>query len=182
MDCLIVLGAKLNARGEPGRVARLRLTHALNIWRELEGEPHLLLCGAPTHGTGVTEAQAMAAFALDYAKENFAPVLQERLAARLILEEDSHTTHATAVNTLALARSRQFRRLGLVSDTLHLPRAHYLFRRHFRPHRLELHPLPARGLIKHYWQARRYLWLTRLTLRETGAWVKLIARRLARRG
>ena len=182
MDCLIVLGAKLNAQGEPGRVARLRLTHALNIWRELDGEPHLLLCGAPTHGTGVTEAKAMAAFALAYAAEHFGPELQERLGSHILLEEDSHNTAATARNTLALAKTHNFQRLGLVSDTLHLPRAHSLFRRHFHPHRLELHPLPARGLIKHYWQARRYLWLTRLTLRETGAWVKLIARRLVRRG
>ncbi|MBM4273373.1 MAG: YdcF family protein [Deltaproteobacteria bacterium] len=182
MDCLIVLGARLNARGEPGRVARVRLLHALEVWRGLEGEPYLLLCGAPTHGTGVTEARSMAAFALAHAEEHWGPEFVERLTARLLLEEESHTTAATAQNTLALVQARDFIRVGLVSDTMHLPRACYLFRRHFRRHRLELHPLPARGLLGQYWRARRYLWLTRLTLREAGAWVKLLARRTLGRG
>jgi hypothetical protein len=55
-------------------------------------------------------------------------------------------------------------------------RAHYLFRRHYRQHPLSLNPLPVPGVIRHYWQNRRYLWLTRMALRETGAWLKILAR------
>ena len=67
--------------------------------------------------------------------------------------------------------------MGLVSDALHMHRAHYLFRRHYRQHPVSLHPLPVPGVIRHYWQNRRYLWLTRMALRETGAWLKILARR-----
>ena len=64
--------------------------------------------------------------------------------------------------------------MGLVTDSLHLRRAYYLFRRRFSRHGLTLHPLPARGLVRHYCQQRRYLWLAKMTLREGGAWLKVL--------
>ena len=31
LDCLIVLGARLNQEGRPGRIARMRVEHALHL-------------------------------------------------------------------------------------------------------------------------------------------------------
>ena len=64
LAALIVLGARLNPRGEPGRVAQLRLRHALNLWREhqsrLPGPAHRRPTarhrhfGGPGHGQVVS--------------------------------------------------------------------------------------------------------------------------------
>lgn len=184
LDGLIVLGAKLNPEGQPGRIARLRLAHALACWREQGGRPLLFLSGGPsrhTAGVAVTEARAMADFALAWGEEEGGSGLRDLLASRLVLEEASHNTETSAKNLLALVLSLGLKDVGLVSDSLHGRRARFLFRRHFRRHPVNLHPLPAPGVVSHYWRHRRYLWLTKMALRETAAWVKAVARTLARR-
>ena len=103
--------------------------------------------------------------------------LRERLKDCLVLEEASLTTREAAHHTLPLILERNLTAVGLVSDALHLHRAHYLFNRHYRQHPVNLLPLPVPGVIRHYWQNRRYLWLTRMALRESGAWLKILARR-----
>lgn len=177
LDCLIVLGARLNPEGRPGRIARMRLLHALEVWRAQGAGAFLLITGGPSHPAGVTEARAMADFALGWVADNWGPRDRERLAASLVLEEVSLSTQDSAENTLPLILRLEVQTLGLVSDTLHLKRARRLFRRHFRPHPLIIHKVPVPGVIRHYWQNRRYLWLTKMVLRETGAWLKLLARR-----
>lgn len=176
-DCLIVLGARLNPEGRPGRIARLRLTHALEVWQEQGGEAYILITGAPTHHTPVTEARAMADYALNWVAENWGPEQRNRVASCLILEEASHSTRDSAVNTLPLVLEFNLKTVGLVSDVLHLKRVRHLFHRHFRGHPVTLHPCPVPGVIRHYWQNRRYLWLLKMALRETGAWLKVLARR-----
>lgn len=174
LTTLIVLGARLNPRGEPGRVARLRLLHALHIWRQLRPAGPLLITGGPTPGAAISEARSMAAWALVWAAENWGPELREELAACLILEEASQNTAASAANTLPLAQGLGLKAVGLVSDRFHMRRACYLFRRHFQRHGIEIQPLPAAGLISHYWRQRRYLRLARMVLREGGAWLKIL--------
>jgi len=177
LDGLIVLGAKLNSEGKPGRIARARLMHALALWQAQGGRPYLLLSGGPAALPGlmpVTEAGAMAAAARTWAEEHGGPALREHLDRRLILEEHSQSTQASAMHLLPVVLHLGLREVGLVSDSLHLRRALFLFRRHFRRHAITLHPLAAPGLVRHYWRQRRYLWLTRMVLRESAAWLKAL--------
>jgi hypothetical protein len=174
LDGLIVLGARLNPENKPGRVARLRLVHALNLWRHRDCRVYVLLTGGCRPGSHCTEARAMADWALAWAGEHWGDAIREALQPCLILEEASRTTAASAKHTLPLVQTRGSQAVGLVTDTVHLPRARFLFQRHFRPHDIIVHPLPARGLVRHYWRNRRYLWLSKLALREGGAWLKLL--------
>jgi uncharacterized SAM-binding protein YcdF (DUF218 family) len=178
LDALIVLGARLNPLGQPGRIGRMRLAHALTLWQEQGGDALVIITGGPTHGTGCTEARAMADFALSLAEETGGKEMRKRLKERLLLEEKSQTTDDSARHTLPVIQEFNLKKIGLISDGLHIHRAHYLFRRHFRRHpKISLHPLPVPGIMKVYWQNRRYLWLTKMALREGGAWLKVLARR-----
>ncbi len=123
----------------------------------------------------------MATWSLNWVGENWGGDLREQLHSCLVLEEASPNTAASAANTLPLLQGLGVEAVGLVSDGLHIRRAHYLFRRHFAPHGIALHPLPARGLLQHYWRQRRYLGLTKMTLREGGAWLKVLGNLLLNR-
>jgi uncharacterized SAM-binding protein YcdF (DUF218 family) len=176
LDGLIVLGARLNREGKPGRVARLRLLYALDLWRERYPGSHIILSGGQRKGTLISEARAMSHLAQDWLEEHEGREARENLAPCLILEEASLNTVAAALNTLPLIKNLGLNQIGLVSDSLHIHRACYLFRRHFAPHRITIHPLPARGLLRHYWRQRRFLWLSKMALREGGAWLKVLGR------
>jgi uncharacterized SAM-binding protein YcdF (DUF218 family) len=181
LPCLIVLGARINPEGRPGRIARMRLEHALALWHEGGGAGCLILTGGcSSPGLAVSEARAMADYALERAAQKWGPEVRERLEARLVLEEGSLTTRESAANTLPLVVDRNYTAVGLVSDSLHLRRARYLFRRRFRRHPVALHPLPVPGVMRHYWQNRRYLWLSKMALREAAAWLKVLAPRRRR--
>jgi len=159
----------------------MRVEHALQIWRDEGATGYLILTGGCSRGDlEVSEARAMADYALEQAEEQGGPELRDRLGACLLLEEGSRNTWDSACRTLPLIQDLNLLRVGLVSDSLHLRRAHYLFRRRYRRHPVRLEPLPVPGVIRHYWRNRRYLWLTKMALRETGAWLKVLTRR--RRG
>ncbi len=180
LGCLIVLGARLNRKGEPGRVAKLRLLHALQLWRDHRPGCPILITGGQTVGAATTEARAMARWSLAWVETHWGSGVREEVASCLVLEEASHNTAASAANTLPLVQGRGVKAVGLVSDSLHSRRAHYLFRRRFTCHGITVHPLPARGLVQHYWRQRRYLWLTKMALREGGAWLKVLVKNLPR--
>jgi uncharacterized SAM-binding protein YcdF (DUF218 family) len=135
----------------------------------------LILSGGRHPGTPVTEARAMADWSLEWTAQNWGQAARDLLNQCLILEEESLNTLASARHTLALAAGRGSRRVGLVSDSLHMRRAQFLFHRHFAPRGIEVRPLPAPGLVQHYWERRRYLWLTKMAMREGGAWVKVLS-------
>ena len=116
---LIVLGARLNPRGEPGRVAQLRLRHALNLWREHHPGCRVLLTGGRRPGTAASEARAMAGWSLAWTQDNWGLEAREQLAACLVLEEASPNTAASAANTLPLVQGLGAKAVGLVSDSLH---------------------------------------------------------------
>jgi len=177
LDGLIVLGARLNQEGRPGRIARMRVEHALRVWRGGGGHCPVVLTGGCSHEVlPVSEARAMADYALERAADFWGPDFQARLEACLVLEEASRTTRDSARRTLPLVVKMELARVGLISDALHLPRAHYLFRRHYRGRPVLVHPLPVPGVFRHYWRNRRYLWLTKMMLRESGAWLKVLTR------
>jgi hypothetical protein len=177
LDAFIILGSRLNAQGRPGRIGRMRLEHALAVWQEQGGDAYMIITGGPTHGTHVTEAQAMAAYALAWAENSWGPETRDRLADRLILEKESKNTLASARHTLPVIQGLNLTSVALVSDGLHIRRARYLFRRHFRHHRIDLHSLPVPGVMRTYWQNRRYFWLTKMALREGAAWLKVLGHR-----
>ena len=180
LDGIIVLGARLNPQGQPGRVAKMRLLHALKLWRECCPGRYLILTGGVTGPIPVSEARAMADFALKWAGENWSPDWQTRLHPCLVLEEESRTTAASAAHTLPLLRRLGLKIVGLVSDRLHLRRAHFLFRRHFTPHPILVVPVPVPGVLRSYWRQGRILRLGQMALREGGAWLKVLGG-LARR-
>lgn len=177
IDTLVVLGARLNSLGQPGRVARLRLVHALKLWRDLCPGGCLIITGGLTGRAPVSEAGAMARWALEWVQEHWGPAAREQLGPCLVLEEESLNTSTSATNTLFLIQNLNLKAVGLVSDALHLRRAYYLFRRHFARHRIALYPFPVPGVWKHYWRERRYLWLGKMALREGGAWLKVLGHR-----
>jgi uncharacterized SAM-binding protein YcdF (DUF218 family) len=174
LAALIVLGARLNPQGEPGRVAQLRLRHALQLWRERHPGCRVLLTGAQRPGTATSEARAMARWSLEWTQENWGLEAREQLAACLVLEEASHNTAASAANTLPLVQDLEVKAVGLVSDSLHIRRAFYLFQQRFARHGILVLPLPARGLLRYYWRRGCYGWMGKMALREGGAWLKVI--------
>ena len=175
VDGLIVLGARVNPQGQPGRVARLRLVHALTLWWSRYPGSLIFLTGGRRPGIPVSEAAAMARWSGDWAAAHWPAEIRESLASCLILEESSPNTAASARNLLALVRLRELGVLGLVTDALHMRRARFLFRRHFARHGIAIHPLPVPGVLKHYWERGRYLQLGKMALREGGAWVKVLS-------
>ncbi|MBM4274241.1 MAG: YdcF family protein [Deltaproteobacteria bacterium] len=177
LDCLIVLGASLNPQGKPGRLAKMRLLHALEVWRSRCPGAFFIISGGVVGGNQVSEARAMAEWALNWVGENWGAGVREQLRSCLLLEEASRNTAASAVHTLPLLKKLNLKSVGLVSDALHLRRARYLFRRHFRGRRIALHSCPAPGIYRSYWVQRRYLRLGKMFLREGGAWLKALARR-----
>lgn len=178
LDGLIVLGARLNREGRAGRIARMRVEHALRLWHAGGAScPLVLTGGCSREGLAVSEARAMADYAMERAANFWGPDSQARLENCLVLEEASRTTRDSARSTLPLVVDLQLTAVGLISDPLHLRRAHFLFRRHYQGHPVILHPLPVPGVLRHYWRHRRYLWLVKMMLRESGAWLKVLARR-----
>ena len=177
-DALIVLGARLTPQGQPGRVARIRLRHGLHLWRRHGGQGPLILTGGFWPHAGLTEARAMADWALAWMARHGDPRELEALRACLILEEASRSTAASARHTLPLVQELGGRAVGLVTDVVHMHRARFLFTRHFTPAGIAVHPLAARGLVRHYWRERRYRGLARMALREGGAWLKVLGRLL----
>jgi uncharacterized SAM-binding protein YcdF (DUF218 family) len=118
----------------------------------------------------------MADWALAWTGDHWGDDFRKALDACLMLEEASRTTAASARHTLPLVEAHGSRTVGLVSDSLHIPRANLIFQRHFHPQGIKVQPLPARGLVRHYWRHRRYWWLSKMALREGGAWLKMLGR------
>jgi hypothetical protein len=172
----MVLGARLTPQGTPGRVLKLRLAHAFNLWRQDCPGAWLLLMGGRQPGRPESEARAMAEWCLTWAEEQGGLELRRRLNGCLILEEQSHNTASSARHALEIVQRLGLTRVGLVTDALHLRRALWLFRRQFRRHGLEVVPRPAPEVLASYWRQRRYLRLGKMALREGGAWLKLLAK------
>ncbi|MEW6660003.1 MAG: YdcF family protein [Thermodesulfobacteriota bacterium] len=181
LEALIVLGGRVGADGYPGRPTRLRLLHALKLWREHYPEAYVLFSGGRNKGAPVSEARAMTEWSLKWVEENWGAEVRARLEPLLLLEETSRNTAAAAKNVLTLVQNLGLKRVGLVTDHLHMPRAHYLFRRRLPPGHPSLHPLPFPGLLRDYWQRRRFLRLGKMLLREGGAWVKVLGKRMVGR-
>ncbi len=69
-------GSPPQSPGEPGRVAQLRLRHALQLWQEHHPGCRVLLTGGQRPGTPTSEARAMARWSLEWAAANWGPEAQ----------------------------------------------------------------------------------------------------------
>jgi uncharacterized SAM-binding protein YcdF (DUF218 family) len=115
-DAIVVLGCRVDDAGLPSERMRRRMALAVALYRD-GAAPLIVLSGG---GLGpVAEAAAMRDLALAAGIP----------AAVLLLEPDSRDTLANAINTARLLQAVGKRRIVLVTDRLHLPRASLLFRR-----------------------------------------------------
>lgn len=116
-DAIVVLGAAVRAPGEPGPAMRRRVAHAVTAWRDGRA-PTLVLSGGIV-GTPPSEAEVMADL-----------VRAEGIAKDcLVLEDRSRNTFENALYTGRIMRERGWRRIILVTDPFHMPRAVFTFRR-----------------------------------------------------
>jgi uncharacterized SAM-binding protein YcdF (DUF218 family) len=176
MDAIIILGALIGRDGHPGRVGRLRLQHALPLVIEAYPDCWVVITGGWLPGRPVSEARAMGDWAVRRALEQWGEAQSRNLEQRLLLEELSQNTTDSAHYTALLMEERGLKTAGIITDTLHMPRVKFLFKRTFGPRQLEFRTLPAPGLVQDYWRRRRYLRLSKFVLREAGAWMKVWGR------
>lgn len=116
-DVAIILGARADADGEPSPAMRRRVSHGVSLI--LNGQArNLLMTGGATSGR-VTEARLMCELARSQGID----------ASRIVLEERARNTIENALYSKAILSERNWRRALVVTDSFHLPRAWYVFRR-----------------------------------------------------
>ena len=115
-DAIVVLGAKLASDGSSTPALRRRARHGAALLNAGIAPVLILSGGQPV--AGVSEAEAMFQIALGQSAD----------PERILLESASRTTWENARLTAALLRKHGWRRVLLVSDAWHLPRAQIAFR------------------------------------------------------
>jgi len=116
-EVVLVLGAATAAPGVPGPALRRRLEHGCAVLRAC-GAGHLLVSGGIV-GPPPAEAQVMRDLAIGLGIE---PV-------RIVVEDQARNTFENAVYSGRIIRERGWRRVVLVTDRFHVPRARYVFAR-----------------------------------------------------
>lgn len=116
-DAAIVLGAKIAADGSPSPAMARRVAHGAALVRSGHARTLLMSGGATTHA--VAEAHVMRGLALAHGVPE----------AALHIEDRSRNTIENALLSAPIAAAFGWRRLVVVSDAYHLPRALYIFRR-----------------------------------------------------
>lgn len=116
-DAIVVLGAALAAPGVAGPAVRRRVARGVALLAEGRAERLVVSGGLTAHPPA--EALVMRDLALGLG----AP------AERVVLEDEARNTFENAVYAGRLAREHGWRRMIVVTDPFHLPRALYVFRR-----------------------------------------------------
>lgn len=120
-DALIILGAALAPDGRASPALSRRIAHGASLYHAGAAPVVVSSGGGPSRARGgPTEAEVMA-HVLHH--DHAVP------ATALVCEADSRTTLENARFSLALARARGWRRVIVVTDGTHLPRALLTFRR-----------------------------------------------------
>ena len=117
IDAVIVLGAAMAAPGVPGPALRRRLEYGVTVFFD-RNAGYLLVSGGIV-GPPPAEARAMREMALS----------RGVAAEQIVVEDLARNTFENAVYTGRIIRERQWRRVVIVTDEFHLPRARYVFRR-----------------------------------------------------
>lgn len=125
-DAIVVLGGAIGPvryfdQGDANApaLAGNRVALAARVWREQRAASILLSGGPAARTRGVAEARIMAAVLRKLGVPEQAMVLEDR----------STSTRDNALNSAAIARQRGWRRVVLITSSLHLPRAARLFER-----------------------------------------------------
>ena len=114
-DAVIVLGAAVVAPGVPGPALVRRVEWGVGVFRA-RSAGHLVLSGG---GAAPAEAHLMRDIALALGVAG----------GSILVEDRSRNTFENAIYTGAFIRRRGWRRIVVVTDAFHLPRALYIFRR-----------------------------------------------------
>ncbi|HVI51946.1 MAG TPA: YdcF family protein [Candidatus Sulfotelmatobacter sp.] len=157
-DVLVVLGAKVEPDGSPSKALLRRIAHAAALYHA-GAAPFLLLSGGQPRGA-IAEAEIMrqAALALDVAE------------GALRVEPLSRNTLENAMFCKPIIQRHGWRKLLVVTDGYHLPRALYTFRRlgltakgsaapppRLSPGLLAAHGREAAALLVYIWRIERAL-------------------------
>jgi len=149
-DAVVVLGCRVLPGGRPSPALRARTEHGVRVWRAT-GARFLVLTGGPVMDP-VPEAVVMARIA----------AAADVPGSAVLLDPDARSTAGNAAGVARIARERGWRRVTLVSDPWHLPRARALFRRAGVPD-VRQSPATASPNWTEPWARRRFM------LRETAA-------------
>ncbi len=161
-DAAIVLGATLRPDGLPSRALERRVLHAVGLVQAGRAG-HLLMTGGPVRHPR-PEALAMRDLAVAAGLD----------AGRVMVEVEARNTIDNARLSVPVVAVHGWRRLAVVTDAYHLPRALYVFRRLGLP--VAGLPVFPPGLPGREW------WLA--CLREAGAlpWTVMRVERRRRSG
>jgi len=116
-DAIVALGAAFRRDGQASPALVRRARHAIALY-EAGAAPLILFTGGPCGGGGRSEAEAMAAIASDSGVPE----------AAILLEAQARNTRENAVFSAEMLRRRGRRRVLLVTDAFHMPRARLVFR------------------------------------------------------
>ena len=116
-DAVVVLGAVMAAPGVPGPALRRRLEHGVAVFFARDAA-HLLVSGGVV-GPPPAEAHAMRDMAL----------ARGVAAEQIVVEDVARNTFENAVYSGRIMRERGWRNVIVVTDSYHMPRALYVFRR-----------------------------------------------------
>jgi uncharacterized SAM-binding protein YcdF (DUF218 family) len=114
---VIVLGAPPLGPGVPGPAIERRLDHAVAVFRAT-GAGYLVPSGG-TVGAPPAEGEIMRTLALAKGVPD----------ARIVVEDEARNTFENALYTGLIMRRRNWRRVVIVTDRFHMPRALYVYRR-----------------------------------------------------
>lgn len=117
VDAVIVLGAPPLGPGVPGPALERRLEHGIAVFTA-KGAAYLVPSGGVV-GAPPAEAEIMRTLA----------VAQGVPEARILVEDRARNTFENALYTGLIMRERNWRRVVVVTDRFHMPRALYVYRR-----------------------------------------------------
>lgn len=160
IDAVVVLGAALTEAGAAGPALRRRLAHGVEVWKQRDAS-YLLVSGGIV-GPPPAEAEVMRALAIELGVP----------PERIVVEDRARNTFENAVYSGRIFRERGWRRLAVVTDAFHMPRALFVFRRLGLP--VLGDPVPGRyGLSRLGWYRAH---LQEFGLLAQSAWLFMIGR------
>jgi len=148
LDTVAILGGGMYTPGglrdysEPSGIAYSRLFHGVRIFKR-SGAETLALCGGGSAPGIASEAEVMAALALELAVPE----------SRIITETKSRNTMENGAELAKLLSPTGAKRIGLVTSALHMPRSVQAFRKQF-PNDIIM-PVPVNYIYSSDWRHLR---------------------------
>lgn len=116
-DAVLVLGAATISPGVPGPALRRRVEYGVALFLDC-GAGHIVFSGGVV-GPPPAEAQVMRDMAVALGVDG----------GRIVIEDEARNTFENAVYSGRIIREQNWRRVLLVTDSFHLPRAAFIFSR-----------------------------------------------------